>query len=81
MKKTQIAFLTFEFVVFGQLIFLNNGDFSQILFTAKEIKRFFFTFLDNRTNILNDCVLCLNNYYDCFVFEQPTFLIHRFYLS
>jgi hypothetical protein len=44
MKKTKIAFLTFEFVVFGQLIFLNNGDFSQILFTAKEIKRFFLLF-------------------------------------
>jgi hypothetical protein len=89
-KKTKIAFLTLRICcfwtthIFEQLLFLNNGDFSQIFFTAKETKRFFFTFLDNRmtTKILNDCVLFLNNYYDdCFVFEQPTFLIHRFYLS
>jgi hypothetical protein len=49
MKKTKIAFLTFEFVVFGQLkifelLFLNNGVFSQIFFTGKETKRFFYFF-------------------------------------
>jgi hypothetical protein len=34
--------------IFEQLLFLNNGDFSQIFFTGKETKRFF---LDNRMNI------------------------------
>jgi hypothetical protein len=58
MKKTKIAFLTFEFVVFGQLkifeqlLFLNNGVFSHIFFTGKETKRFFYFFrqLDDYKN-------------------------------
>jgi hypothetical protein len=51
--------------IFEQLLFLNNGDFSQIFFTGKKTT-FFFTFLDNwmTKKFLNDCVLFLNNYYE-----------------
>jgi hypothetical protein len=30
--------------IFEQLLFLNNGDFSQIFFTGKKTKRFFYFF-------------------------------------
>jgi hypothetical protein len=52
--------------------------FHRFFLPERKQRGFFFTFLDNwmTTKILNDCVLFLNNYYDdCFVFEQPTFLI------
>jgi hypothetical protein len=77
MKKTKIAFLTFEFVVFGQLkifeqlLFLNNGVFSQIFFTAKETKRFFFYFFRQSDDHKNFERLC-------FVFEQLLRRLFRF---